>query len=964
MNVKYRLQGEDTLGREIRIDIGDDVYAGAMTLLPLISANLTREKGDGGILATSLSIEALSVQNGDCDALYVRDSTRWNVELYIAGKIHWRGYILRELKDTYYRDSPCEVTIKAVDGIGVLKEIKYRPSYNRISLWGILTWIATRTRLNCELCAMDNMVSAYIVGNAQERNWLATTYVNDAVFEGMTVYDMLAIVTENLSAYFTQVQGNFLFYRTDGLTKTALGAISIKSTDNSWYYKIAPGKIGSMSADVDFSPVGTFTETVEPAKKYLPVAIDRKSISALGEPSMLVSLPTWTASNTPVNYIHTAGVNRQLFISHGTYTRVVAMKAPGYPTKLKISAASLNQGKMYVKVYTGSYIYDFEHKYTAEGSNKWYRPSGTILPDLGVLHRFEGKISLMSGYPATNIPYNYYRVDQMETLELELDAFPADVVGSKMSISVIITVDKDNAYQSSDTAKKMNGIWIGDVVWESEAFEDNEEFYVALNDDAIDDADEFTMCILESPDDNGGAIFIPGVITDDSAVPVHYVNTMRGNEVVTMKFGELMARERGYMHKIDRKVLKGDIIGTDAFERLFFYNIDSDYIFYPVKLDCDIINRISSVELLSLLSSTLPMLDYPLITADELQDGYDSIAEREYRLKVEFTEATPKGGNLGKAVYLEKYEFGVLMSRSALAANATTGYTMEILDNVDWARTRSNGIGITIDKQPMVDGNERSCRVKVKYTIDGVELYKIATARQQANTYEVTGRVLSSGTGLRAVVADSMSADGKTFIIWKGGGGVSLDYGNYEYQESRVWASGDTEEALVYEPIKFELIGAWPTLELVEYNGVVWGVQCGTTDEQRQCVLRLSNLYTGEDVEEYVVHQFNLHKAVQSIQLLFANSTDKLAPTAANPILDNIKNKGRLSIKFTPENTSELATIDLQALNTAMTAESDDGGRSFILSLRTNAGTSSGAIKVATESGLTQILTLKYVYNS
>lgn len=965
MGVKYRLQGEDTLSREIRIDIGDDVYVGAMTTLRLISANLTREQGDGGILATSLSITAMSMQDGDCEALYVRDSTRWFVDLYIDNVIQWRGYILRELKDTYYRNSPCEVKIKAVDGIAVLKEIKYRPSYNRISLWGILTWIATRTRLSSEVCAMDNMAASHIVGTMQERNWLATTYINDAVFKGMTVYDMLAIVTENLSAYFTQVEGNFLFFRIDGLTKSALNAISIKSTNNSWYYKIAPGKIGSMASEADFSPVGTFIERVEPAKKYLPVTIEREPMSALGEPSMLVSLPTWTATNTPVNYIHTAGVNRQLFVSHGTYTRTVSMKAPGYPTKLKISGASLGQGKMYIKVYTGSYIYDFEHKYTADGANKWYRPSGTTLPDLGVYHQFEGKISLMEGYPTTNIPYSYYRVDQMEMLELELDAFPSDAVGNKMPISVIITVDKDNNYQASDTAKKMHGIWIGDIVLESEAFDDVEELYVSLNDDAIDEADKFTMLIQESPDDNGSELFIPGVITDSSAKPLHYVNNKRGVQFDLMKFNELIARERGYLHKNDRKILKGEILGTDAFKRLFFYNIDSNYIYYPVKLDCDIINRISSIELMSLMSSSaFPTLDYPLITADELEDDYESIAEKEYRLKVEFTEVTAKGGNLAKAVYLETYEFGELKSRSALTANATTGYTMEILDTIDWARTRSNGTGITVDKQPLKTGDERACRVKVKYTIDGVEIFKIATARQQANTYEVTNRALTAEAYLKCYNDYMTSADGKTLIFWKGGGIINFfDYSGRVYTETRVWASGDTEEASISEEVRMELTGAWEGLQMINIGGIFLGLASDSTTEQRECTLKLLNVYTGESVIEKQVHQFNLHKAVEGVTLDLRNS-DKRWEVAESGTINNVKNKAILDLQYDPLNTAETSTIDLQALNTVMTAEPMDGGRWYVLTLRANAGSGSNTLKVTTASGLVQTLTIKYVYNS
>lgn len=973
MGVKYRLQGEDTLSREIRIDIGDDVYIGAMTTLPLISANLTREQGDGGILATSLSITAMSMQDGDCEALYVRDSTRWFVELYIDNVIKWRGYILRELKDTYYRNSPCEVKIKAVDGIAVLKEIKYRPSFNRISLWGILTWIATRTRLSCELCAMDNFVVEDLEKTEREQSWIASTYVNDGVFKDMTVYDMLAVMTENLCAYFTQVNGNFAFFRLDRTDTAQLGAISIKSTDNSWYYKTAPGKIGSMAADVDFSPVGTFVESVEPAKKYLPLTIERESVSALGVPSMLVSLPIWAKANTPVYFVHAAGSNRQLYLAHGQFKREIQLCAPGYPMKLKISGASLGRGKMTVSLRAGSNLfYDFDSKVTAEGENRWCKAStsggtgGGVATDttsLAIDHLFDGQLSLLAGHPTTNIPYNYYKVDKMETLELDIDALPADFVGSKTTIYLTITIDKAEEFASSEAYQKLHGVWVGDVTLESEAFEE-QKGYVMLNDDAIDEAESFTMMIQESPDDNGSELFIPGVITYKDATPIHNVTTLNADGFTTMPFNELIARERGLQYKYDRVTLKGDIIGTDAFDRLLFYNADNTYIYLATKIDSDIINRIAAVELVQLHKATASM-NYPITTEEEIEDDFDSIAEKEYRLKVEFTEATAKGGSLGKAVYLETYSFGVQVSRSALAANATTGYTMEILDAVTWARTRSNGIGITVDKQPLKAGGERACRVKVKYTIDGVEIFKIATFRQQANTYEVTSKALSSGTGLRAISADSMSADGKTFIIWKGGGGVSLDYGNYEYQESRTWASGDSEVATVYEPVRFELVDPWEGLELIEYNGIVQGIQSGEAAQQRLCTLRLSNAITGENVEEYIVHQFNLHKTVQRVSLLFANSADRLAPSSAlDATLDNINNKGRLVLRFTPENTSEASTLDLQALNTAMTAVTTDNGRSYILTLRANAGSSSGAVKVTTESGLVQTLTIKYVYNS
>lgn len=943
MQVKYRLEGEDTLHREIRIDIGDDVYAGEITHLPLSSAVLTREQGDGGILATSLSITARSVEDGDADSLYVRDSTRWNVVLYIDGKVYWRGYILRELKETQYRNSPCDIKIQAIDGIGVLKEINYRPSYNRVSIWGVISWIFSRIRLDNELCALASIETNDSSVPSDYDKWLNSVYVNDAVFNEMTAYDILATVTENLSAYFTQVDGNFLFYRTERLGKAQLGAIDILTTDT-WYIMPKTGIIGSMTSDADFHPVGTLDQTVEPTVKRLPITLERDSISALGQPKLRIALPTWTVDNDPLHYIHAVDGQRQLYISHGRYAKTISLKAPGYPTKLSISGASVGRGVVYVRVYTGGYVYDFENTKVSEGENRWYAYSGTV-PDIGVEQALEGKITLVGSYPTQNIPFHNYRVDQVADLSLELDAFPASTVGNSITLTVEIWVDKEDLFVGLPTAQQMHGVWIDEVELLSEAFDDH-KLYIGLNSDAVDSGEEFTMVIQESPDDNGSSLYLPGVLTYSNGSPVHEVTVIRDNTLST-SFNELIMQERAEMIDDDRVVLKGEILGVDSFSHLYFTHYSDDRIYQPTKLDYDILQRISSIELVSVNRGSFAQ--YPMLSEDDVADDFDTIAEYEYRLKVDVVDVSPAGGTVTKTVKLERYEYGVLVSRYTLTANATSGYTAELISDVDYVTVTGSGRAVRFSEQALEVGKERTAQLLFKHVRDGVTLSKIVTIRQQANSYVDSNKTLLQDVDL---VMDNS-------YVYRMGGTITFDYQNYQYSVTRTWASGVVESGVVVsEKARFELVNAFEGVRLLESGGVYYGVEVTSEAvDNREFTVRVTNYYTGEDVRDYTISQVVLHRKVTAMELRLYNNYEAKGDIGNS--INNTYNKGVIVPVFTPANTRDNISIDLGYGVTVATLAGN------VISLRPNSGSGSFTITATSErDSVVATLDVITTYNS
>ena len=894
MQVKYRLQGEDTQHRAIRIDIGDDVYQGAITTLPLTSAILTREHGDGGILATALSITAQSMKDGDTDALYVRDSTRWNVELYIDNIIYWRGYILRELKETQYRNAPCEVKIQAIDGIGILKDIKYRPSHNRISLWGVVTWIVTRTRLNCELCALSNIIADDEGLPSSYSKWLDGVYINDAVFEGMTAYDILAVITENLSAYFTQIGGNFIFFRTERVAQE-VGAMEILSTSK-WYTLPKTGVIGSVASDAEYHPVGTMSEDVDPAKKRLSVTIERKSASALGVANLRVALPTWGMTDTPVYYVHSVDGQTQLFVSHGRISRKITMKAPSYPMKMTISGATLGRGKMFIRMYTNSrYVHDFQRKLVGENDNRWYYYGTTGLPEAGEDVELKGQLSLTGSYPASAIPYNFYRIDKVAAAELEIDAFPTALIGSSTTLTIEMWFDKDDEFTADENWQKQHGVFMDEVTLTTEAFGDH-ELYVALNEDASDEAEEYTMALQETPDDNGGTLFIPGALTYSNGLPVHKMMVMRRNGSTFTTLNELLARERAEQFKIDRKILKGEILGNDAFNHIFFSHKSDSRIYRAVNLESDLLRRVTNVELVEFNRDAV--LNYPLLSKDDIEEDYDTIAALEYRLNVTIGNVPAKGGVVAKTVRLEKYEYGVLVSRSNLTS---TEYTIEVISYAPYVTISGRGNSISVEKQALVAGKERTFQLLFSTTSEEIKLSKVVTVRQEANTYIDSNKVLSQRPG---VVMDYNH-------VYKLGGVIQfVEYSNYRYIVDRTWASGDVQNGVeVMEAVRMEFLEDYPGVTFIESSGVYFGIDVDyEVSSARYIKFRVTNS-EGGDAEEYQITQLALYRVITGMKIRLFNAP--IAFGQISNIIDNVSNKGTLAYEFTPSNARDRVTVDI-----------------------------------------------------
>lgn len=190
---KYRITVQSRKWKNtVRIDIEKEGYASTIFTKSLGAGGIQLEKaGDGIINGTNLSFAIQCDVNFEYVEFFTSVPRTFRVVLYVNDVAQWTGFIIPEEHSEPLINPPYDVHVKAVDGLGLLKNYDYPANTDNYSVFArnYLLWkILTLTGLELELAIAYDVQ----LGETEQNEWLFD-YVNvdETCLTGKTAYDAL-----------------------------------------------------------------------------------------------------------------------------------------------------------------------------------------------------------------------------------------------------------------------------------------------------------------------------------------------------------------------------------------------------------------------------------------------------------------------------------------------------------------------------------------------------------------------------------------------------------------------------------------------------------------------------------------------------------------------------------------------------------------------------------------------------
>lgn len=259
--------------RTVRIEIHDSTYTAAaieldMAIPPyIIKYDSTGETIESPIRGSEMQMVFWS-SPGYLDDMFTSDAKRFQVKYFISGSLKWHGFVQPELFTEPYHSPDVPVTIRAIDGLGILKNIEYPASGNeKISLWTIFRNIIKK--IDSTVATLYLYDSCYIFENNTNQNSNDTPfrelYIKEIALkenedEYMSCYDVLEVLLKRFHCY--------IIFQDDGWHIQQINAM--KGAYKKRKADIDTGTVVSIST-IDSSKIitGPYYEKVEPNNFWL-----------------------------------------------------------------------------------------------------------------------------------------------------------------------------------------------------------------------------------------------------------------------------------------------------------------------------------------------------------------------------------------------------------------------------------------------------------------------------------------------------------------------------------------------------------------------------------------------------------------------------------------------------------------------------------------------------------------------
>ena len=244
--VKYRGEFTDYQDTDWKVEILEDGFSGSITTMvftgepvivewPSTSDDLFEQNIRGSQATINVYAET-SFQYSD---LYTSDNLEYQVNIYYDSTLYWTGWVMANNWEEDYAQPPYPVVIKAVDGLGLLKDFDFSDTSltGRLSASEIIYEIISLISWD-EFTEYINVYDDVTLSTVDDSP-LLTTSIDCDLFEENNCYDVLVSILLVFNAAITQYAGDLIIYRYLELKdstmygRTFTDADTISSTTNS-----------------------------------------------------------------------------------------------------------------------------------------------------------------------------------------------------------------------------------------------------------------------------------------------------------------------------------------------------------------------------------------------------------------------------------------------------------------------------------------------------------------------------------------------------------------------------------------------------------------------------------------------------------------------------------------------------------------------------------------------------------
>lgn len=116
----------------VRVEISDVAYVGEAQELTFGATPLTVDLTDtednklAPLKGRQYTMQFIATDTFSFNDLFTDSEQKWIVTVYVNSGIEWKGFIIPDKCSEPFLDPPYTITVRAIDGLGILKNIKYR----------------------------------------------------------------------------------------------------------------------------------------------------------------------------------------------------------------------------------------------------------------------------------------------------------------------------------------------------------------------------------------------------------------------------------------------------------------------------------------------------------------------------------------------------------------------------------------------------------------------------------------------------------------------------------------------------------------------------------------------------------------------------------------------------------------------------------------------------------------------
>lgn len=219
-NLKWFFEYYDIKEVLTRVEILGKNFEGVASEIEYIDPNpvIIDWKGKGSdkyrsIVPSECVLNVIAKEDFEYITLFSSDEKEHRVDIYKAGIVFWKGYVMPDVYNEPYLAPPYNMTVSAVDGLATLDSYDYELIEDKVNLLDIVRYCLQKIEHDIKIYdATFILPSVETSGSGLQRN-----YVKGDSFNGLNCYEVLERVLFSQAARIAQVKGKWSIVPIDAL---------------------------------------------------------------------------------------------------------------------------------------------------------------------------------------------------------------------------------------------------------------------------------------------------------------------------------------------------------------------------------------------------------------------------------------------------------------------------------------------------------------------------------------------------------------------------------------------------------------------------------------------------------------------------------------------------------------------------------------------------------------------------